>query len=160
MCSDNVRPSASNSDDFNAPQDELVHLAYVSTQTRHMTAADLIGLLQEARQRNEERNITGILLHKNQSFFQVIEGNRAGVSETFAHIIRDARHEGVEVLFDEPLQDREFSDWRMGFIDLDGIDVSMLRGYSNFFDSDEEPRAFLKALSRGERLAMLFRDLG
>jgi hypothetical protein len=48
----------------------------------------------------------------------------------------------------------------MGFLDLDGIDVSMLRGYSNFFDSDEEPRAFLKALSRGERLALLFRDLG
>ena len=68
--------------------------------------------------------------------------------------------EGVEVLFDEPLEEREFSDWRMGFIDLDGIDVSMLRGYSNFFDNNEEPRAFLKALSRGERLALLFRDLG
>lgn len=90
----------------------------------------------------------------------MIEGSRARVQETFNNIMRDQRHEGVEVLFDEPLEAREFSNWQMGFLDLDGIDVSMLRGYSNFFDSDEEPRAFLKALSRGERLALLFRDLG
>ena len=159
MCSDsiNIRPENEVS---GSSDDELIHLAYVSTQTRDMKAADLISLLTEVRGLNESRNISGLLLHKNQSFFQVIEGSRARVQETFNNIMRDQRHEGVEVLFDEPLEAREFSNWQMGFLDLDGIDVSMLRGYSNFFDSDEEPRAFLKALSRGERLALLFRDLG
>ena len=140
--------------------DQLIHLAYVSTQTRDMCAADLLDLLQEARQLNESRGITGLLLHKNESFFQVLEGRRADVLATFESISRDARHEGVEVLFDESLEEREFTDWRMGFLDLDGIDVSMLKGYSNFFSNNDEPRAFLKALSRGERLALLFRDLG
>ena len=159
MCSDsiNIRPENEVS---GTSDDELIHLAYVSTQTRDMKAADLISLLTEVRGLNESRNISGLLLHKNQSFFQVIEGSRARVQETFNNIMRDQRHEGVEDLFDEPLEAREFSNWQMGFLDLDGIDVSMLRGYSNFFDSDEEPRAFLKALSRGERLALLFRDLG
>ena len=159
MCSDsiNIRPENEVS---GTSDDELIHLAYVSTQTRDMKAADLISLLTEVRGLNESRNISGLLLHKIQSFFQVIEGSRARVQETFNNIMRDQRHEGVEVLFDEPLEAREFSNWQMGFLDLDGIDVSMLRGYSNFFDSDEEPRAFLKALSRGERLALLFRDLG
>ena len=159
MCSDsiNIRPENEVS---GTSDDELIHLAYVITQTRDMKAADLISLLTEVRGLNESRNISGLLLHKNQSFFQVIEGSRARVQETFNNIMRDQRHEGVEVLFDEPLEAREFSNWQMGFLDLDGIDVSMLRGYSNFFDSDEEPRAFLKALSRGERLALLFRDLG
>ena len=159
MCSDsiNIRPENEVS---GTSDDELIHLAYVSTQTRDMKAADLISLLTEVRGLNESRNISGLLLHKNQSFFQVIEWSRARVQETFNNIMRDQRHEGVEVLFDEPLEAREFSNWQMGFLDLDGIDVSMLRGYSNFFDSDEEPRAFLKALSRGERLALLFRDLG
>ena len=159
MCSDsiNIRPENEVS---GTSDDELIHLAYVSIQTRDMKAADLISLLTEVRGLNESRNISGLLLHKNQSFFQVIEGSRARVQETFNNIMRDQRHEGVEVLFDEPLEAREFSNWQMGFLDLDGIDVSMLRGYSNFFDSDEEPRAFLKALSRGERLALLFRDLG
>ena len=148
MCSDsiNIRPENEVS---GTSDDELIHLAYVSTQTRDMKAADLISLLTEVRGLNESRNISGLLLHKNQSFFQVIEWSRARVQETFNNIMRDQRHEGVEVLFDEPLEAREFSNWQMGFLDLDGIDVSMLRGYSNFFDSDEEPRAFLKALSRG-----------
>jgi hypothetical protein len=159
MCSDSVATRTEN-EVSGTSDDELIHLAYVSTQTRDMKAADLIGLLREARGLNERRNISGLLLHKNQSFFQVIEGARSRVQETFNSIMRDQRHEGVEVLFDEPLEAREFSDWQMGFLDLDGIDVSMLRGYSNFFDSNEEPRAFLKALSRGERLALLFRDLG
>jgi hypothetical protein len=48
----------------------------------------------------------------------------------------------------------------MGFMDLDGVDASLLAGYSAFFDKNEEPRAFLKALSRGQRLALLFKDLG
>ena len=159
MCSDSINSRPEN-EVSGSSDDELIHLAYVSTQTRDMKAADLISLLTEVRGLNESRNISGLLLHKNQSFFQVIEGSRARVQETFNNIMRDQRHEGVEVLFDEPLEAREFSNWQMGFLDLDGIDVSMLRGYSNFFDSDEEPRAFLKALSRGERLALLFRDLG
>ena len=159
MCSDSVETRTEN-EVSGTSDDELIHLAYVSTQTRDMKAADLIGLLREARGLNERRNISGLLLHKNQSFFQVIEGARSRVQETFNSIMCDQRHEGVEVLFDEPLEAREFSDWQMGFLDLDGIDVSMLRGYSNFFDSNEEPRAFLKELSRGERLALLFRDLG
>ena len=159
MCSDSVETRTEN-EVSGTSDDELIHLAYVSTQTRDMKAADLIGLLREARGLNERRNISGLLLHKNQSFFQVIEGARSRVQEPFNSIMCDQRHEGVEVLFDEPLEAREFSDWQMGFLDLDGIDVSMLRGYSNFFDSNEEPRAFLKALSRGERLALLFRDLG
>jgi hypothetical protein len=160
MCSDSVVITGAENEVSGTSDDELIHLAYVSTQTREMKAADLIGLLREARELNERRNISGLLLHKNQSFFQVIEGSRLRVQETFNNIMHDQRHEGVEVLFDEPLEAREFSDWQMGFLDLDGIDVSMLRGYSHFFDSDEEPRAFLKALSRGERLALLFRDLG
>jgi len=140
--------------------DELVHLAYVSTQTGEMSARDLLELLTTARQVNTERHLTGLLLHKNRSYFQVLEGSRAEVDRTFAAIEQDGRHHGVEVLFDESLDEREFEDWRMGFMDLDGVDASLLAGYSAFFDKNEEPRAFLKALSRGQRLALLFKDLG
>jgi len=159
MNNDHTRPSANDSVSASL-KDQLIHMAYVSTQTRDMEATDLLKLLQEARALNASRDITGLLLHKNESFFQVLEGRREQVMATFESITRDERHEGVEVLFDEALEEREFSDWRMGFIDLDGIDVSMLQGYSDFFNSNDEPRAFLKALSRGERLALLFRDLG
>jgi hypothetical protein len=146
--------------EFADSPDELVHLAYVSTQTGDMSARELLELLTNARKVNTERHITGLLLHKNRSYFQVLEGTRAEVDRTFAAIEQDGRHHGVEVLFDESLDEREFEDWRMGFMDLDGVDASLLAGYSAFFDKNEEPRAFLKALSRGQRLALLFKDLG
>ena len=142
------------------PPDELVHLAYVSTQTGEISARDLLDLLTKAQRTNTEREITGLLLHKNRSYFQVLEGARADVDATFAAIEQDGRHHGIEVLFDEALDEREFADWRMGFMDLDGVDASLLEGYSPFFNRNEEPRSFLKALSRGQRLALLFKDLG
>ena len=142
------------------PPEELIHLAYVSTQTGEMSTGDLLELLTKARRANTEREITGLLLHKNRSYFQVLEGARADVDATFAAIEQDGRHHGIEVLFDEALEEREFADWRMGFMDLDGVDASLLEGYSPFFNSNEEPRSFLKALSRGQRLALLFKDLG
>ncbi|MEK9928806.1 MAG: BLUF domain-containing protein, partial [Halieaceae bacterium] len=61
------------------PPDELVHLAYVSTQTGEMSARDLLDLLTKAQRTNTEREITGLLLHKNRSYFQVLEGARADV---------------------------------------------------------------------------------
>lgn len=57
MCSDsiNIRPENEVS---GTSDDELIHLAYVSTQTRDMKAADLISLLTEVRGLNESRNIS------------------------------------------------------------------------------------------------------
>ena len=69
MCSDSVVTRAEN-EVSGTSDDELIHLAYVSTQTREMKAADLIGLLTEARGLNENRNISGLLLHKTNHFFR------------------------------------------------------------------------------------------
>ncbi len=137
----------------------LFHLAYVSTEKQPFSQADLIKLLQEARKTNEERDITGLLLYKQDAFFQVLEGPEEAVMRTFRGIEADDRHHQVEVLMREPCTAREYSDWRMGFANLENIDLSLLKGYSNFLNDAESPRAFLTELSRSERLAMLFRQL-
>ena len=76
----------------------------------------------------------------------------------FQKIESDSRHTRVEVMFRDT-NGREFPDWKMGFLELDGIDVRMLPAFSNFLKDDAEPRQFLKALSRGKRLALLFRSV-
>lgn len=139
--------------------DALVHLAYLSTQTQRMSTGELISLLAQARSANAERDITGLLLHRNDHFFQVIEGPAEAIARTFADIERDDRHHNIEVLFHEPIETREFGDWRMGFLDLDAVDVSLLKGYSDFLERWQEPRALLTSLSSGERLALLFQKL-
>ena len=140
----------------NAP---IFQLTYVSTQTRDMNAADLIGMLNQAQIANDQLGITGLLLHREDSFFQIIEGNQDSVENLFKKIESDSRHTRVEVMFRGDAKGREFPDWKMGFLELDGIDVRMLPAFSKFLEDDAEPRQFLKALSRGKRLALLFRSV-
>ena len=154
----NTDTAPRNAEPRNQP-DALVQLTYVSSQTQALSARELLALLEEARVLNNERGITGLLLHKEQSFFQVLEGPAAQVRHTFAAIQKDPRHQQVEVLSETELDDREYADWRMGFMDLDGIDPRLLEGYSDFMRETGEPREFLTNLSKGQRLALMFRNL-
>ena len=137
----------------------LFHLAYVSSEKQAFSQADLIELLHEARAINETRDVTGLLLYKEDAFFQILEGSEEAVMTTFRSIEADDRHHQIEVLMREPCSEREYPDWRMGFANLNGVDLSLLQGYSDFLNKTDSPRAFLTEISRSERLAMLFRQL-
>lgn len=137
----------------------LFQLGYVSTQTRAMAPADLIDLLNVAREANRKLGVTGLLLHRQDSFFQVIEGREEVIEALFARIAGDSRHRRVELLFKQPIVQREFPDWQMGFFDFDRVDLSLLPGFSSFLIDDGEPRRFLQELTRGKRLALLFREM-
>ena len=137
----------------------LYHLGYVSTETGQFSSTHLVELLETARRANGERNLTGLLLYREGSFYQVLEGSEADVKRTFADIERDPRHQAVQILFDGATDVREFPDWQMGFMNLDGIEIEALTGFSDFLNRDAQPREFLENLSRGKRLALMFRTL-
>jgi hypothetical protein len=137
----------------------VYQLGYVSTQTRPMSPADLLELLNRARASNQRADITGLLLHREDSFFQVIEGERTAVRELFERIRRDPRHQRVEILFEETCAQREFADWRMGFVELDGVDLRLLPGYSDFLSDHAEPQGVLRELTRSRRLMLMFRSM-
>jgi hypothetical protein len=139
--------------------DALYRLSYASTQTGPLSALDLISLLKQARQSNKQQNITGVLLHRDDSFLQVIEGEKQAVLNLFEVIKKDPRHKRVEVLSEDPIEEREFSDWQMGFLELDDVDVRLLPGFSNFLNETDSPRTLLKNLSHTERLMLLFKAL-
>ena len=139
--------------------DPVYHLAYVSTETEPFSQIDLVELLAVARAANAERGVTGLLLYREGCFYQVLEGNEFAVNKTFNDIERDPRHRDVQVLFKGESESREFPDWQMGFLNLDGIEVDALSGFSDFLSRDAQPREFLENLSRGKRLALMFRTL-
>ncbi len=145
--------------DLRVAAETLYHLGYVSTETNPFSSANLVELLENARRVNSERNVTGLLLYREGSFFQILEGSEADVKRTFAEIERDPRHHSVQILFDGATDEREFSDWQMGFMNLDDVEVETLIGFSNFLNRDAQPREFLENLSRGKRLALMFRTL-
>ena len=139
--------------------DRLFHLGYVSTETGDLGSSGMVELLTEARRINTSRDITGLLLHRDRSFYQVLEGAEDVVRQTFDSIEKDERHTAIDVLFEGEVDEREFPDWQMGFLNLDGVDIDTLQGYSDFLSREDNAKDFLENLSRGKRLALMFRSM-
>ena len=139
--------------------DHLFHLGYVSTETLDLGSAGMVKLLTEARRINTSRDITGLLLHRDRSFYQVLEGAEDVVRQAFDSIEKDERHTAIDVLFEGEIDEREFPDWQMGFLNLDGVNIETLQGYSDFLSRDDNAKDFLENLSRGKRLALMFRSM-
>ena len=139
--------------------DTLYHLGYVSTEAVKFSEEALVALLSEARNANADRDVTGLLLYREGSFYQVLEGSESAVMATFQEIEGDPRHKEVRILFHGETDSREFADWKMGFLNLDGVDLDTLSGFSDFMTRDAQPQEFLENLSRGKRLALMFKTL-
>lgn len=113
----------------------LHFLMYVSSARRKFGPADLAELLTVAREKNSRLGITGMLLYKAGLFLQVLEGDSVRVRELYSKIASDERHRACSVVLEGTLPERRFSDWSMGFRNLDDPDIAKLPGYSPFMDN-------------------------
>lgn len=136
--------------------DRLYCLSYVSTQVQRMSNQELLGLLDQARDANAKLGVTGLLLHRGDSFFQVLEGEYEEVQKLYEHIARDPRHQRVELVTEGYVTNREYTDWQMAFVELDGQNFSAMPGFSDLLKQTPEAREFLSSLSRSKKLALLF----
>lgn len=113
--------------------DKLMHLIYCSSATAGLAPADLRAILETARRKNAQRSVTGILLHTSGSFLQVLEGDEATVTELFAVIASDRRHRNATKIIREPIAQRAFGDWTMGFAEMDASELAHIEGLNDFF---------------------------
>lgn len=112
----------------------LVSLVYCSSATHPFSEQELADLLAVSRARNSARDITGMLLYRGGEFVQILEGARSDVESLMEIIGRDPRHEDVRVLIEEPLHERRFAEWTMGYQSLAAAEPKMLSGYRDSFD--------------------------
>lgn len=97
-------------------------LLYRSVQAYEMESADLMKLLFDARAFNRENGITGLLLHHDTRFMQLLEGERHEVHALFRKIADDARHRDVVIEMEAGAIRRSFPDWQMGYAEAPEID--------------------------------------
>lgn len=130
----------------------LIHLIYTSTliQGGHDVLADI---LHTARRINQLRGITGMLLYANGSVLQVLEGEEAEVSQTFASIELDKRHREVFVLSKQGIAQRQFGAWTMGLRHLTEADIGHSRAVGQMFDASKEE--IVTRVQPGAALAIL-----
>lgn len=125
----------------------LFHIAYVSFSDKKFTEKELEHLLFEIRSKNKEQNITGLLLYNNESFIQVVEGEKQILLKVFEQIKEDGRHHNIVKLIEEPIEKRSFPDWSMGFEMVDYKKTKNIPGFSNFMTTDN-PARLIKNASR------------
>lgn len=108
--------------------DTLVQAVYLSHD--RMSPEALETLVADARVRNAQDGITGALLFGGGHFVQVLEGPAPAVEALLRRIEADPRHEGFEVLLRRPTPARQFADWHMALVGLDGAEewLDSLRG--------------------------------
>ena len=102
----------------------IFQLVYVSSVGSEQSIAEVFAQIPSYRTKNAGLGITGMLLVKQGSFLQVLEGAEAAVRALYATIRADPRHEHVHTLTAIEVPGRQFPDWSMGFADLDDGQVS------------------------------------
>ena len=138
----------------------LIQLCYVSTAVRMMSRDELTDILQTSRRKNVQRNISGMLVYKDMSFLQVLEGEAGDVDELYETISADPRHHRLSQLFRIPITRREFGEWAMGFYHPQTDELEFVDGYSEFMNSGLIPRAMFWEQSRARGILQHFRKLG
>jgi hypothetical protein len=114
---------------------KLIHCIYASRGNPALSEASLPALLDSARRNNLSLDITGMLLFIEGSFFQVLEGDAPAVDRLYASIARDPRHDRVTQIIREPIAQRSFAEWSMGFVSMTRTHAQSLVGENDFFGS-------------------------
>jgi hypothetical protein len=90
-------------------------IAYVSSASWNLLPEHIDRIVAVARRLNSLHGVTGVLLYCDGNFMQYLEGGEDAVVETFARIRANESHYQINGLMNQPILEREFGDWTMGF---------------------------------------------
>ncbi len=128
----------------------LNYLIYISSAVNLMNETELEELLSVSRKNNQTKDITGMLLYGEGSFIQVLEGEHNHIESTFNIIKQDNRHKNITRILGGELKERNFPDWKMGFMSIQKTAIKRLEGYI-----DPNNENFLKGESSAPAVIVL-----
>lgn len=97
---------------------------YSSAATDAVDAAALDDILAVARARNAAAGITGVLVHADGLFLQVLEGPGDAVAALLARIAADPRHRDMTVINRTARPAPAFAAWHMACLTPDGATMA------------------------------------
>ena len=97
----------------------MFELLYTSLSPTGLTDAELVELLESARLKNKELDITGMLIYYDREIMQILEGEEEVVKALYNTISQDVRHTSANVFYQGDIDERAFSDWSMALKVLD-----------------------------------------
>jgi hypothetical protein len=133
-------------------------IAYVSAAAAYMTDEEIAAILVQARANNVRHDLTGALLYHRGRFIQILEGPDEQLAARFAVIAADPRHRGIHVVSEEPITERQFPDWTMGFRPLTDDSITALPGYDDMFDGTTGEVRLARQNEEAQQLLEWLRD--
>ena len=135
----------------------MFYMLYISTAVKPMNYDDFSALLQQCRDSNNKRGITGMLLYQNGTFMQMIEGEKQVVLDLYDKILKDDRHTGVHTVLTGDIKARNFEDWSMGFFNMDK--AGEFPQYSDYINENLALRSFEPGSQDAYEFMMMFSNL-
>jgi hypothetical protein len=113
--------------------EDLIHVIYVSSAAPDITEHDTVKFLDEARKANRKNDVSGMMLYVGGCFLQLLEGEVTKVDIVCRTIFQDKRE--MRLVLREPIAEREFPEWTMGFEAVAPHEAARLLGEPLLFDS-------------------------
>jgi hypothetical protein len=98
----------------------LYRAIYISHTRTRLEDRQMDKIMDELSKRYALRGVSGLLLYKSRSIFEILEGPQDLIDQTLETIFRDPRHYKMKVMLYQPARARRFDGWSMGFRRLDG----------------------------------------
>ncbi len=109
----------------------LVRLLYASRSQGPIADDTVSRILAQSRKNNPEFGVTGVLcVCQGDVFMQVLEGGRNEVNQLYERVVKDERHTDVTLLHYSEVDERRFSGWRMGRVELNKVNAALVLKYS------------------------------
>ncbi len=117
----------------------LDRLIYRSRATQEFGSLALFHLLTQAQLRNEKLKVTGHLLYFKDHFTQCIEGPASSIELLWQELMRDTRHQDLELIARHTASERRFAQWSMAFSTYSAFYVHGMRGFFPMNELGQSP---------------------
>src|ERR1700691_3154083 len=113
--------------------EDLIHVIYLGAASPDLSEHDTVKFLNEARKANRTNDISGLMLYVGGCLMLLLEGEAANIDTASRAILSDERE--MRMILREPISEREFPEWIMGFETVESIEAARLLGEPLLFNS-------------------------
>lgn len=106
--------------------EDLIHVIHAGAASRDLSEHDTVAFLNEARRINRVYDISGLMLYVGGCLLLLLEGEAAKVGSASREIFSGGRE--MRMILREPIAEREFPEWIMGFETVEPREAAHLIG--------------------------------
>jgi hypothetical protein len=113
----------------------IFRLTYLSRPAKPMTDEDFDDIESKSVVANNARDVTGLLIVKDERILQILEGREAAVRELYAKIEADPRHEITRLVSAVEDDERYLLTWSMVVRSMKGISDEVSQQFDEIYDA-------------------------